>query len=182
MKDQRIDIMQEFVDLYQHEEMLAFFEFSIAPRGAAAVSGLCKISKPKGHDTALRYLSLTFMADTPDEASTATMEAALDRLAHDAFKAALPSVVEVVPLPQMTGGSESYLRQFDVMLEEHIDPGQPFVMDRLLPALCNVAGLQARPLVWWDAAGDAPQAADEAAAALGGLRSHVKRLVGNEPT
>lgn len=187
MKSDRIDIMQEFAELYQHEEMLAFFEFSIERPGAAAVNGLCKIAKPKTGDTRLRYLSLTFMADTPDDASTATIEAGLDQLDRDAFKASLASAAEIVPVPLMTIGSENYLRQFDIMLGEHVDAGKPFIMDRLLPALRSFAGLHAQHVVWWDAVAESPDrtpadtaGAGDAPSVLGSVRSYLKRFVGSE--
>jgi hypothetical protein len=185
MKSEPIDLMQEFVELYQHEEMMAFFEFSIERPGAGALSGLCKISKPKGHDTTQRYLSLTFMADTPDDASTTAIETALDQLERDAFRDALPSVDAVVPVPTMTGGTENYVRQFDLMLNERLKPGEPFVMERLLPALRSFAGLHAHHVVWWDAEAHnpaAPKSADapEAPSVLGNLRSYLKRFVDSE--
>jgi hypothetical protein len=188
MKDQRIDIMQELVELNQHEEMLAFFEFNLERPGSEPVAGLCKISKPKGGGDRLPYLSLTFMVDTPDDASTATVETALAQLERDAFKASLPSVVEVVTVPSMTSGSENSVRQLDIMLAEHVDPGQPFIMDRLLPALRSFAGLQAKQVVWWDTATESPAAphneatSAEAAPAslLNNLRAYLKRLVDAE--
>ena len=209
MKSERIDVMQELVELYQHEELLAFFEFSIERPGAAAVSGLCKISQPKADDTASlsdvgahsdqrerplektpaagpRYLSLTFMADAPDAASTATIEAAFAGLDRDAFQHALPSVDAVVPVPTMTRGAELHVRQYDLLLNPRLDPGETFVMERLLPALRSFAGLHAHHVVWWD--GKAQRPADDADAAvapetrsvLGSLRSYLKRVVDGE--
>lgn len=187
MKSERIDVMQELVELYQHEELLAFFEFSIERPGAAPVNGLCKISKPKAGDAATRYLSLTFMADAPDDASTATIEAAFAGLDRDAFQHALPSVDAVVPVPTMTRGAELHVRQYDLMLNPRLDPGETFVMERLLPALRSFAGLHAHHVVWWDGkaqrpaeGADAAAAAPEARSVLGSLRSYLKRVVEGE--
>jgi len=209
MKNERIDVMQEFVELYQHEELLAFFEFSIERPGAAAVSGLCKISQPKAEDTrslsgvaarsdqrersiektpaaGSRYLSLTFMADTPDDASTATIDAALEGLDREAFQHALPSVDAIIPVPTMTQSAELYVRQYDLMLNPRLDPGEAFVMERVLPALRSFAGLHAHHVVWWDgkeqrpAGGAEPAAAPEAHSMLGSLRSYLKRTVDGE--
>ena len=215
MKSERIDVMQEFVDLYQHEELLAFFEFSIERPGGAPVNGLCKISQPKAGDTGglsdvaahsdqrerplrktlaagppaagPRYLSLTFMADAPDDASTATIEAAFAGLDREAFQHALPSVDAVVPVPSLTRGAELNVRQFDLMLNPRLDPGETFVMERLLPALRSFAGLHAHHVVWWDgkaqtAAGGAEvaAAAPEPRSVLGSLRSYLKRVVDSE--
>ncbi len=61
-----IDLRQELIDLYASEQMLAFFEFTLAHPGNEALSGLCRIAQPKPHRSTLRYLSLIFLVDTPD--------------------------------------------------------------------------------------------------------------------
>ncbi len=64
-----IDLRQELIDLYADEQMLAFFEFTLERPGNEALSGLCRIARPKPHSSTLRYLSLIFLVDTPDSAT-----------------------------------------------------------------------------------------------------------------
>lgn len=148
MAQEPIDIIQEFVDLYKHEEMLAFFEFHV--ESVEPVAGLCRVSKPKSGAPGMRYLSLTFMVDAPDERSRAAVDGVLDRIDDDAFQTALPPVAAVVPVPNMIRGAENYIRQVDLLLKESVDPGRPFVAERLIPVLIKLTGIRAGAVEWWD--------------------------------
>ncbi len=174
MAQKRIDIIQEFVDLYKREEMLAFFEFRIGgPNGTA---GLCRISKQKGGATGPRYLSLTFMVDAPDERSRAAAETALNRIKDAAMQAALPAVSAVVPIPVMIHGAENYVRQVDVMLREATEIGKPFVKERLLPVVLRLTGMTAGAVEWWDeAAPTGAAAAGERTPLLGALLARWRK-------
>lgn len=145
MAEKPIDIIQEFVDLYQHEQMLAFFEFQ-----AGGVAGLCRISKPKSAVPGMRYLSLTFMIDAPDERSRAVVDEVLDRIDDEACQSALPPVAAVVLVPTMIRGAENYVRQVDLMLKGSVDPGRPFVAERLIPVLVKLTGIEPGVVEWWD--------------------------------
>jgi len=147
MTQKRIDIIQEFVDLYKQEEMLAFFEFRVGgPQGSA---GLCRISKQKGDAGGVRYLSLSFMVDAPDEQSRATADSALNRIEDHALQAAVSEVAAVVPIPVMIHGGENYVRQVDLMLREPVEADKSFVAGRLLPAVLRLSGITASPIEWW---------------------------------
>ena len=185
MTTERIDILQEFVDLYKHEDMLAFFEFDLARAGASPVSGLCRISKPKGTSSSMKYVSLSFVADTPDDAARAAIEAALDRIESAAFTTALPAVAAVVPVPVMTRAADTYIRQMDLMLKAYVDPGKPFITEVLLPALQRLTQLTAKEVVWWDVATDGakrPAAEPDAASPslLGNLAARLKRILAGD--
>jgi hypothetical protein len=154
MAQKRIDIIQEFVDLYQHEEMLAFFAFRIG--GPNGVAGLCRISKQKGGSAGARYLSLTFMIDAPDEGSRVLADKALSRIDDAAMRAALPAVAAVIPIPVMIHGAENYIRQVDLMLGEHVEVGKAFVTERLLPVVFTLTGMTAGAVEWWDETSPTP--------------------------
>jgi hypothetical protein len=147
MRDERIDIIQDFVDLYQHEETLAFFEFQCRRTGGDPVSGLCRISKPKGGT--MRHLSLTFMVDTPDERTRDGVDEVLARIEGDTFRTALPPVAAVVAAPPISSDAENYVRQLDIMLQGPIDSGKPFIAEQLMPVLQEFHDGEASALVWW---------------------------------
>ena len=178
MAQKPIDIIQEFVDLYKHEDMLAFFEFQIGT--VEPVTGLCRISKPKSGAPGMRYLSLTFMVDAPDERTRAAVDAVLDHIDDDSFRAALPPVTAVVPVPNMALDADNYIRQVDLMLREYVDPGRPFIAERLIPVLIRMTGIRAGNVEWWDA-GAAPSAppsrrpAGSSKSLLGSLAARFKR-------
>ena len=182
MRDEPIDILKDFVDLYNREEMLAFFEFRCARAGADPVHGLCRISKPKGR-VGFSYLSLTFMADAADDGARAAVDDVLAKIEADDFRSMLPAIATVVPVPAMCNGSENYVRQLDAMLQPHIHPGKPFVAERLLPALRSVMQIEASSVVWWADEDGAvgSDAAPRPAATMAAPRLAAPRLAAPQP-
>jgi len=173
MAADRIDIVRQFVDLASHEETLAAFDFTVPSAAGAEVSGLCRVSKPRGRAGGLAYLSLVFVADAADDAARAAVDATLSELESAPVRAALPMVQDVVPLPVMTEGGESYVRQIDLLFQEHVDPGTPFVRDRLLPALRRHVALTVGDVIWWGEA-EAPGAtAPQSESLLDWLKTNV---------
>lgn len=172
--DGRIDLMQDLTRLYQREEMLAFFDFHIAHPGRDPVAGLCRISRPKDAATKVRYLSLTFVVDTPDEAARDTALAALDRIAPEPIRRALPEIREVLPVPSLSGADESLVTQIDLLVQT--DPARAFIAGQLVPAIGRLAGLEVSDFVWWEAPKAPPTSPPEAAAAAAQDQSLVGRL------
>jgi hypothetical protein len=150
MTDESIDLMQQFVDLYAREDMLCFFDFGIARPGAAEVSGICRISKPKSGNSSLRYLSMVFVVDTPDEQSRRDIPGVFARLAGDSLKAFAPEISEVLAVPAPTSHPENYVHQIDLLLDKDVDLDERFISARLLPAVRNIAGLRTSEMVWWE--------------------------------
>jgi len=149
-QQKRIDILREFVDQYAREDMLAFFEFTLALADKGPVSGLCRISQPKAGSSNLKYLSLTFVVDTPDEATKLPIQNALARLEETRVRAVLPQITGVVPTPPMYTGPEHYIRQIDILLGSAITPDQRFISERLVPALRELAQIETGEISWWD--------------------------------
>jgi len=147
---QRIDIFQEFVAQSAREDMLAFFEFTLDLEGRGTAAGLCRLSQPKEGSSSLRYLSLTFVIDTPDEAAKGAIEHVLSRLEESRLRAALPQTTGVVPTPSIYTGPEHYIRQIDVLLGAGTTPDKRFIGERLLPALQSILSLTIGEVSWWD--------------------------------
>jgi hypothetical protein len=175
-----IDIMQEFVDLYGKEEMLAFFDFTVERPGAAPVSGLCRISRPKSSGAKLQYLSLSFVADTPDEAAHAAIGAVLGRLDTDSLHRAVAEVSEVVCMPSFGGASQSYIAQADILLDTV--PDRQFIALRLLPAVRRLMQVKPTEVVWWaeptvsgTPAAPPPPPTESSGSLVGSIRSYLSK-------
>jgi hypothetical protein len=145
-----IDILQGFAEAFANEDLLGFFEFTLARPGRDPIPGLCKISKPKSGSGQPAYLSLTFVVDTADEDARNRVEDALDRMADRELRDGLPQVTEVVPMPSMSTGTDSYVRQTDILFAPGVDPGQVFVTERLLPAIRSATQCTISEMVWWE--------------------------------
>ncbi len=169
MTAQRIDLMQEFVDIARQEDMLAVCACDLTP-GGTTLGGLCRFSKPRRDPSRFNYLSVTFMVDVPSDASIAAVDAALDRLADGSLQAAVPVIQEVVPTPRLVSEGGNYVRQIDLMLDARVDPGREFLSDRLLPALSRLVPLSVVDVIWWGeraaSAAQSPTAEKEQPASL----------------
>jgi hypothetical protein len=146
---QRIDLMQEFVDLARQEDMLAACACTLTLAGTS-FGGLCRFSKPRREPSRFNYLSATFMVDVPDDVSIIAVDAALDRLGDGRLQAAVPVIQEVIPVPRLLSEGGNYVRQVDLMLDVRVDPGREFLSDRLLPALSRLVPLSVIDVIWWN--------------------------------
>jgi hypothetical protein len=172
-EERPIDITRQFVEMYAREEMLCFFDFSMVSAAGDAISGLCRISKPKQGRSSMRYLSMVFIVDTPDEASRREVPAMLARLEGDSLKAFVPEIADVMAVPVPAGNREKYVHQVDLLLDSDIEPDERFISAMLLPAVRTLTGVRTSEMVWWgDAAPVGTEAPGESGREtfLGGLR------------
>ena len=158
-----IDLRQELIDLYAGEQMLAFFEFTLERPGNDALSGLCRIARPKPHRSTLRYLSLIFLVDTPDAATRLVVQKALARLEGSALKTAVPGMTDGALLSSLHSSTENYIAQTDLLLESEVN--KAFITTQLIPAIARLAQLYLTHVEWWEESRSlaAPPAAPPAA-------------------
>ena len=162
-KPGQIDIFQEFVEQYTREELLAFFDLILPRPGKEPLLGLGRISQPKQGSSSLRYLSLTFVVDTPDEEARTAVQHMLTRLEEESLRAALPQAAGLVPTPSMHTGPEHYIRQIDILLGATTIPDKYFITERLVPALQKILPVQINEVSWWEAR---PEESDDAGCEL----------------
>ncbi|MBI3798129.1 MAG: hypothetical protein HY268_14330 [Deltaproteobacteria bacterium] len=156
-KPGQIDIFQEFVDQSAREELLAFFDLTLPRPGKEPLLGLGRISQPKRGSSSLRYLSLTFVVDTPDEDARTSIQHILTHLEESSLRAALPQAVGLVPTPSMHTGPEHYIRQIDILLGATTVPDKHFITERLVPALQKILPVQINEMSWWEARPEGPE-------------------------
>ncbi len=143
-----IDLRQELIDLYAGEQMLAFFEFTLERPGNQVLSGLCRIARPKPHRSALRYLSLIFLVDTPDSATRLVAQRALARLEGSALKTAVPGMTDGALISSLHSSTENCIAQTDVLLESEVN--KAFISTQLIPAIARIAQLHLTHVEWWE--------------------------------
>ena len=143
-----IDLRQELIALYAGEQMLAFFEFTLERPGNEALSGLCRVAQPKRHRSALRYLSLSFLVDTPDSATRPVVRKALALLEGVALKTAVPDMTDGAIISSLNSSTESYIAQTDLLLGSEVN--KAFIMTKLIPAIVRIAQLHLTHVEWWE--------------------------------
>ncbi len=179
MTEDRIDLMEEFVGLARQEELLAVVDVELVRPDASPVPGLCRVSKPRGRDLRLVYLSVSFMFDVPDDGARGAVDDLIGAIEDPEMRTALPMIEDVVPVPSLSEDTENYVRQVDLIFKERVDPGKPFVSERLLPSLQRHTKLKVGEIMWWADAEMPPPAAPAAPAPslLDNLKNFLRRRV-----
>ena len=145
-----IDLEKQLRELLKREETMAFFDFELKAETAGAVSGVCKISKPRVGQSKSKYLALLFIMDTPNEAYRRKISAVFNGINWDMLKLRLPGFKNAFPIPYMTLNSEIYFMETDIYLQQNVAPDQDYVANKLFPALTSVTGMKAGELVFWE--------------------------------
>ena len=145
-----IDLNQQLIDLFNKEEMLAFFDFGLSLSGNEPVSGLCKISRPKDTDHHTQYISLLFLIDTPNGAIWEAVHAYADNIGWSKFEAELPGIETVLSIPHVHHGIGIYFKETAIYLNSDAAASKYYVSNKLYPAILKIMGLRAGELVFWE--------------------------------
>jgi hypothetical protein len=153
-ENKSVDIMQEFVGLFEKEDMVSFFDFQHTVQEKESVSGFCKITKPKKGTTELNYLSLVFIIDSPDAETRSSISDAMKKFNEDSLKKYLPAIKTVISMPAMDAAPETYLKQVDIIFETRFTADKRFIFEELYPAIRDVTHFNVEEMSWWDDVSD----------------------------
>lgn len=146
----RIDLDQQLNDLFNKEQILAFFDFQLKWKGGEPVSGLCKISRPKVGESRSKYFSVFFIMDTPNERVRKHVRGFVNGINWNSFRRTSPGVKSVFPIPYRTISSEIFFAEADIYVSKSTEINKSYIITCLYPALRKIAGLKAGELIFWD--------------------------------
>ncbi|MDD2336172.1 MAG: hypothetical protein PHD01_06320 [Geobacteraceae bacterium] len=150
-KHTRIDLHQQFIEVFNKEEMLAFFDFRATTGKGTSVSGLCKVSKPKDGKSDAHYFSLLFIIETPDEETWREVESWFSSILWDNLEECLPELESVLSIPfslqEFTG---NFFQEIDIYVKENTVPSRSFILETLFPGVRSVSGIEAGEPVFWE--------------------------------
>ncbi|MDQ5984369.1 MAG: hypothetical protein CSYNP_00064 [Syntrophus sp. SKADARSKE-3] len=145
-----IDLKQQLIDLFDREEILAFFDFQLAIRSNENIQGLCKISEPKKGQAASYYLSLLFIIDTTDDAIEGLVDAHIKATSWVDFKHFVKGVNMVVPLPHVRNETRHCLKEVEIYFDGNTRITRPYIAHELYPAILRVFRCIGGELVFWE--------------------------------
>jgi hypothetical protein len=145
-----IDLKEQLLDLFKKEQMLAFFDFQLRLGGNEPLSGLCKISRPKGSGEQGQYISLLLLIDTPNETVWRQVDTFTNAIGWNAFRGEMPGVQTVLPIPNFHRGAGMYFKEADIYLDGDVVVSKGYVSTKLYPAILRVIGLKGGELVYWE--------------------------------
>ena len=150
MKNGPIDLMAEVVTLFKDEDLIAFFQFDRRLKSGKAVSGLCKVARPRKRSGGLDYISVDFIVDTQAEEIRRQFDVVLGPLAKPAAKTLLPGIASVVLAAGTQVGTDAYVKHMDLIAAGKSPEARSFVQSDLCPALRQACGLQCEEPIWWE--------------------------------
>jgi len=171
-----IDLTKQLIDLFNKEQMLAFFDFQVTPGGNEPVSGLCKISRPKGTGEQIQYVSLLFLIDTPTDAAWEQVNSFVSNIGWDAFKRELAGAETVLSIPHLIHKTGIYFKETAIYLSSSVTVSKYYVSNKLYPAILRVMGLRAGELVFWEDLPESKQEIKSLRSEKGSPQSLVARL------
>ena len=149
----RIDLTQEIIGLFDQEELLAFFDYGHVAFGEGvrySIEGLCKISKPKGDDRRTDKLFITFIFDTPNDAIWAKVDNYVNQINWESLTETIDEVESVLAMPtESTSNLSHYFQQIDIFLSRNKTVGRAFLSSSLVDGLEKSYGIHARNLSFW---------------------------------
>lgn len=172
------DRREDIEAFFREEVFLAFFDFKKELTGGNSLSGLVKVARPGDNQGGARYLSLTFIVDTPKSSFTAAARQLLERLNETAFRRHVPDLKGVTSVPGVAGahGSDHYIHNMDLVFGPE---GIGNVKERVNQVVVSVrqgADVQTEVPQWWAEENAPAPTADERANWGGRLKALLKTL------
>ncbi|MHB8773184.1 MAG: hypothetical protein ACYC7J_19485 [Syntrophales bacterium] len=149
-REKAIDLEQQLIELFDREDVLAFFDFQLPVDQKATVQGLCKISEPNQKDSKSGYLSILLIIDTVDEAVEDAVRALMKGISWAELKKHTPGIEMIIPMPHVSHGTQHYLEEIAVYLAPQQRITKSYLTDDLYPAIMNTLGCSGNGLIFWD--------------------------------
>ncbi len=148
----------KLLEILQKEKFLAFFDFcKIGENGESELDGLCKVAQPQNVKE-IDYISLTFIFDTPTEASKLMAKRAMSKLKMEEFKKALSSVYAVTSVPAtIKQNPDNYVHQLDIIFSKHTHGDIKEIVNKLVYTIRKCASLDTEVPQWWDDESETPK-------------------------
>jgi hypothetical protein len=177
----RIDVTKQLQDVLKREEMLAFFDFRFDSETGKTISGLCKISRPRAGKARSKYVSLSFIMDTPNGEARGEARSKIERVRWENLKGQLVGLEDLLVLPSTDLGSGDFVvSELDLYVDGGVELERKYVFDELHPAIVKTVGITSgTPVYFLDALPDAEPLPGESAVQTRGnsLVQKLKRML-----
>jgi|GEM_PF-1578512 hypothetical protein len=170
-----IDLDKELSELFTREELFGFFDIGVPLADDKTVSGLCKISKPKGGASKPKYFSLLFVIDTQDRETWGEVDRYMGRIDWSGFARVSGNVQDALPMLSKSFGSGNYVKEVYIYLQSVSGFSKEYVFNKLFASIPAVTGLEVGSLTFWD---DLPETGPQPSAPKSTGKSSGSSLLG----
>ena len=144
------DLKEQWIKLFDREELVAFFDFKWAADETNRIHGLCKISEPRKGQAKSNYLSLLFIIDATDEAMEGLISLRIKDIPWADLNNYMAGIDMIVPLPHVSYGTQHYLKEVEIYLARDRRLSRTFIADELYPAMLKIFPCQGSELTFWE--------------------------------
>jgi len=140
---------RKLLEVLQGEKFLAFFDFcKLQDNGASLIDGLCKVAIPV--DEALKYLSLTFIFDTPSEAKHNLAIIIASSLTKEKFHEHIPEVYAITSVTGTMRQGDHYVHFIDLMFRNDFPDDMQDLIKKVVYVIRHAASLDTEIPQWWE--------------------------------
>ncbi len=167
---------EQYLEVIQREEFLAFFTFAQLPGVGAELTGLVKIARPsEGGGMPINYLSLTFIVDTPDDSIFRAAKAQFGRLNLGDFQRHIPGVRAMTSVPATGFAGPHYVHQLDLVFSGALPADLNTLILQSGAAVRQAISAKTEAPQYWDDPSQAPKKTQDEQNNLG---ARLKALLG----
>ncbi len=145
-----INVSQQLIDLFNREELLAFFDFELQIGIDDEIAGLCKISKPKVGESNNNYLSLLMVIDAVDDKRENEVDLYIQGISWHGIARYLPEIEMIVPMPHVRYETCHYIQEIDIYFKANMKITIPYLSNIFYPVIIKIISCKSRGLSIWD--------------------------------
>lgn len=134
----------------ENEKFVAFFDFCYTGGGTdSMIDGLCKLAS-SADDCPIKYISITLIFDTPNEAKTELAKKLSQKLVKNAFLPSFPEMKALVNVPcTVLPQPDHYLHQTDIIFSDNTEVPVKDAVNAVAYILRRNVGLDTEAPQWW---------------------------------
>ena len=166
----------DLLEVIQREEFLAFFTFDQPAGTGAELTGLVKVARPcaDGKQSPLNYVSLTFIADAPNESAFRAAQTLFARDALAGFQRHVPGVRALTSLPATRFRGPHYIHQLDLVFSGGLPQDVRTLLSEVAVAVRQTFSVQTEAPQFWS---DPDQAPEQTEAEKANFGARLKALM-----
>lgn len=149
-EDLIVDLDKELLNMFDKEEMFAFFNFEVSTPSEKIVAGLCKVTKPKTGEAQSVYFSLLFILDIPDNDTWREVDTLMNSLQWGNFERHSEKIEYVLPMASRSLSTGNYFKEVCIYLTGMNDLTKQYIFNKVYSVLPAVTNFKTGDLTFWD--------------------------------
>ena len=144
-----INLDEELQELFKKEEIFAMLDFKLIITDGESFSGFCVILKSKNKESGLRYFSLIFIVDSPDNIKAGKIKSTLQNFDFEILKNNIPELKKEISFANPESTSRHCYYEVYLYFDESLISPEKLLADKIYQELKKIRGLEIGDLIFW---------------------------------